>query len=534
DLGTNTDRVSAIDSINHYYPQPPAAPALFSSGDPSPVARFKALTATRRVFPMAESSWAWGELGDYIVNRYNVPVAFFVAGWDGSTIDNWQKTANGIPTCNAYYCTAGNWENLQPYTNLKNVLRYYGSVSGVRAILWQQGEAEADVASGDIPTYADRLRDVIQKTRQDFGGQNVPWMVARASFNGQKTTPAVVTQQENVIATSGFNVFQGPYNDTIQNRNAGNVDVHFRNVSRPSPHPQYYLNNQPIPTDMGLSRYARNWNNSLNNAFFQNAQPITPTQFAVTGNLAAYVLPGSTLAVTFSTLGTFNAGNQWQVQLLDSLGQYKSVLGSGSTSPIQVTLPGDLQRGRFQIRVVSTSPAVPAVPSNLFQITNQADVSLAMAINQRTPDVNTPVTVSLYVQNAGPGPAKGVVVRNRLPANLAFVSSSDLSASGTVLTSAALDIASGATQKLSFIAIPTQLGIYQNAAEVAQAITIDPDSQPNSGTGDGQDDVAQLDLRTRQTGATVFTSPNPNQVPLPTVSSSQPTPDQAKADVSLR
>ncbi|AKD58100.1 hypothetical protein SD10_27535 [Spirosoma radiotolerans] len=533
DLGTNTDRVNAIDSINHYYPQPPAAPALLSSGDPSPVPRFKALTATRRIFPMAESSWGWGELGDYIVNRYNVPVAFFVTGWDGSTIDNWQKTANGIPTCNAYYCTAGNWENLQPYTNLKNVLRYYGSVSGVRAILWQQGEAEADVASSDIPTYADRLRDVIQKTRQDFGGQNVPWMVARASFNGTKTTPAVVAQQENVIATSGFNVFQGPYNDTIQNRNAGNVDVHFRNVSRPSPHPQYYLNNRPIPVDMGLSRFARNWNNSLNNAFFQNAQPITPTQFAVTGNLAAYVLPGSTLAVTFSTLGAFNAGNQWQVQLLDSLGQYKSVLGSGSASPIQVTLPSDLQRGRFQIRVVSTSPAVPAVPSNLFQISNQADLSLSMSINQRAPDVNTPVTISLYVQNAGPGPAKGVVVRNRLPDNLAFVSSSDLSASGTVLTSAALDIASGATQKLSFIAKPTQLGTYQNAAEVAQTITIDPDSQPNSGTGDGQDDAVQLDFRTRQSSTAVFTSPNPNQVPLPSVSSNQPMPDPAKADISL-
>ncbi|GAB3733842.1 DUF11 domain-containing protein [Spirosoma lituiforme] len=533
DLGTNTDRVNAIDSINHYYPQPPAAPALLSSGDPSPVARFKALTAARRIFPMAESSWGWGELGDYIVNRYNVPVAFFVAGWDGSTIDNWQKTANGTPTCNAYYCTGGNWENLQPYTNLKNVLRYYGSVSGVRAILWHQGEAEADVASSDIPTYADRLRDVIQKTRQDFGGQNVPWMVARASFNGTKATPAVVAQQENVIATSGFNVFQGPYNDTIQNRNAGNVDVHFRNISRPSPHPQYYLNNQPIPTNMGLSRFARNWNNSLNNAFFQNAQPITPTQFAVTGNLAAYVSPGATLSVTFSTLGTFNAGNQWQVQLLDSLGQYKGVLGSGSSSPIQVTLPSDLKSGRFQIRVVSTSPAGPAVPSNLFQISNQADVSLSMSSSQRTPDVNTPVTISLYVQNAGPGPAKGIVVRDRLPDNLAFVSSSDLAISGTVLTSAALDITAGSTQKLTFIATPTQSGTYRNAAEVSQAATSDPDSQPNSGTGDGQDDAVQLDFRTRQNSADVFTSPNPNQVPLPSVSSSQPTPDPAKADVSL-
>ncbi|WP_317046728.1 sialate O-acetylesterase [Spirosoma pollinicola] len=532
DLGTRTDRVNAIDSINHYYPAPPAAPALLSSGDPSPVPVFKALTAGRRVFPMAESSWGWGELGDYIVNRYNVPVAFFVAGWDGSTIDNWQKTANGIPACNAYNCVA-NWENLQPYTNLKNVLQYYGSVSGVRSILWHQGEAEGDVAREAIPTYADRLRDIIQKTRQDFGGRNVPWMLARASFNGQKTTPEVVTQQENVIATSGFNVFQGPYNDTIQNRNAGSIDVHFRNVERPTTDPQYYLNTTSVPVNMGLSRFARNWNNSMTNAFFQNAKPVTPIQFAVTGNLATYVLPGATLPVSFSTLGTFNSGNIWQVQLLDSLGQYKSVLGSGTTSPISVTLPAALQSGRYQVRVVASSPAMPAVPSNLFQITQQADLSLAMGINLRTPSLNTPVTISLFVRNAGPGGAKGVVVRNRLPNNLEFVSSTDLVVNEGVLTSVPIDINPGATQILRFMARPTASGTYQNAAEIAQAATIDLDSQPNSGTGDGQDDAAQLDFRTSQGSAAVFTSPNPNQVPLPAVSSNQPAPNSAKADVSL-
>ena len=531
DLGTNTDRVNAIDSINHYYPS--STPALYSSGDPSPVPRFKALTAGHRIFPMAESSWGWGELGDYIVNRYNVPVAFYVTGWDGSTINNWYKTANGMPTCNAYYCVA-DWPNLQPYTNLKNVLQYYGSMAGVRAILWHQGEAEGDVASSDIPQYADRLKAVITKSRQDFAGRNIPWMVARVSFNGQITTPAVVTQQENVIATPNFNVFQGPFNDTIQNRHSGGVNVHFQNSTRPSPHPQYYLNTNAIPADMGLSRFARNWNNSLNNTFFQNAQPITPTQFAVTGNVANTVLHNATLNVSFTTLGTFNAGNQWQVQLLDSLGQYLSLLGSGSSSPITVTLPNTLQSGRFQIRVVATSPALPAVPSNLFQISSQADVSLAMGINQRTPNVNMPVTISLFVHNDGPGLAKNILVRNRLPTNLAFVSSPSFSANGTTLTSAAFDLNPGATQVLSFIAQPTAPGIFRNAAEIAQTTTIDPDSQPNSGTGDGQDDVAQLDFRTRQNSASVYTSPNPNQVSLPNVSSNQPIPDPAKADVSVR
>ena len=533
DLGTATDRVNAIDSINHSYP--PGAQALVSSGDPSPVPVYKALTATRRIFPMAESSWGWGELGDYIVNRFNVPVGFYVVGWDASTVDNWWTTANGTPACNRYYCVE-NWPNLQPYTNLKNVMHYYLSVSGARAVLWHQGEAEyGDTSSGSIPDYASKLRTVIQKSRQDFGGRNLAWMLARASFDGNTTRSEVVSKQQEVIDTPGLNVYQGPYNDTIINRNAGTTDVHFRNSVRLSPHPQYYLNPNSIPADMGLSRFARNWNNSLNDAFFQNAQPITPTQFAVTGNLPVSVLPGSVLNVTFATLGTFNADNQWQVQLLDSLGHYKSVLGSSSTSPIQVTLPNGLTSGHFQIRVVSTSPFLPAVPSNIFLITTQsADVSLGMSVNQITPDLNTPFTVNITVRNDGPNQASGLVVQDRLPTNLAFLSSSDFSLSGGVLTSSALALGSGSTQTLRFVAQPIAPGTYQNAAEIAQATSADPDSQPSSGTGDGQDDATQIDFRTRQVGSELFVSPNPNQIPLPGALSNQPAPDPNKADVSIR
>ncbi|GAB4026293.1 hypothetical protein GCM10028773_54880 [Spirosoma koreense] len=535
DLGTATDRVNAIDSINHSYP--PGAQALVSSGDPSPVPVYKALTAGRRVFPMAESSWGWGELGDYVVNRYNVPVAFYVTGWDGSTVENWYNTANGIPTCNRYYCVE-NWPNLQPYTNLRNVLTYYGSMSGVRAVLWHQGEAEYNYDSNNtsIPYYYNRLTAVIQKSRQDFGGRNVPWMVARASFDGQVTRPELITEQQRVIDTPGLNVFQGPYNDTITLRNAGSTDVHFRNISRPSPLPNYYLNQTAIPQNMGLSRFARNWNNSLNNTFFQNAVPITPAQFAVTGNLADYAVPGSSLSVSFSTLGSFNAGNQWQVQLLDSLGQYKAILGSGSTSPIQVTLPNDYQSGRYQVRVVSTSPAMPAVPSNLFRITTQpplADLSLSMSSSQRTLNVNDPVTITLAVKNDGPGPATNVVVRNRLPDNLAYVSGSGITASGNVLTGTIASLNVGASTALSFTAKPTAVGAYRNAAEIAQSSVNDPDSQPNSGTGDGQDDATQVEFQTLQGNSSLYVSPNPNQVPLPAVASNQPAPDPNKADVSL-
>ena len=113
------------------------------------------------------------------------------------------------------------------------------------------------------------------------------------------------------------------------------------------------------------------------------------------------MLPGDSLRVSFSTLGAFAGDNQWQVQLLDSVGHYKVTLGSGPVSPVRVKLPSDYQSGRFQVRVVATSPGLAAVPSNLFRITTQvstADLSLGMEISQRTPGVNDPVTLTLLVR----------------------------------------------------------------------------------------------------------------------------------------
>lgn len=535
DLGTATGRVVSIDTINHY--QPAGDHPLVSSADPLPVPLFKPLTAGHRVFPMAESSWGWGELGDYIVNRYNVPVAFFSTGWDASTVDNWYSTANGTPACNRYYCNE-NWQNLQPYTNLKNVLQYYGSTAGVRAVLWHQGEAEYCFPGNcSVTDYATKLTNTIQKSRADMGGRSVPWVVARASFDGTNTNPDVVTQQQTVINTPGLNVFQGPLHDTIINRNAGNQDVHFKNIARPVTHPQYYLNPNSIPANMGLSRFARNWNNSLNNSFFQNAIPITPIQFVATGDPTTVVNPNSTIAIPLATLGTFQNGNQWQIQLLDTLGRYLRTVATSATNPAQIIWPNDLTTGYFKLRAVSTNPVVMGVPTLAFCVgcplpVSKSDLSLTMRTDQRVISTASPATFTITIQNAGPALATNVVVQDRLPPNMTVTSATGLALSNGVLTGTISRIEVGSTATVSFKA-QVSPGTYYNAAEILQADQVDPDSSPGSGTGDGQDDEAMTDLRTREPGGGLYVSPNPNQTPLPTVISSQPTPDPAKADLSL-
>ncbi len=536
DLGAISDRVSTIDTINHYYP--PGNSPLFSSGDPMSYPSYKALSATRRVFPMGESSWGWGELGDYIVNRYNVPVAFYDAGWDSSTIENWINTANGIPACNRYWCN-GDWPNLQPYTNLKNLLQYYGSTGGVRAVLWHQGEAEyGDNGSGSVPFYADRLRQLIQRSRQDFNNRNVPWMIARASFDGSVNKPDLITKQIEVVNTGGLNAFLGPFNDTIINRNAGSVDVHFRNSQRVTPFPYYFQDPNSIPADMGLSRFARNWNTSLDNSFFQSATPVLPDQLAVTGPVAKVMQAGSSVSVAFVTTGTFNNDNQWQVQLLDAQGRFVTLLGGGGSSPITVNLPGSVTSGSYRIRVVATNPVVPGVPSNIFQIGTPpaaTDLQLTQTVSRRTVPIFDTVTITLRVQNQGPATATNVVVQDRLPASMVFDAGSGIVHQNGVVSATFTQIPAGSTVSASFRVRLLASGVFRNAAEIMLADNPDPDSRPGSGTADGEDDAAITDLRTTPVNdSTVFPSPNPNQFPIPAVQPNQPVPDPNLADLSVR
>lgn len=538
DLGTATDRVSTIDTINHYYPP---GQSWFSLGDPLAVPVYKPMTAGRRVFPMGESTWGWGELGDYIVSRYNVPVVFYNAGWDSSTIENWINSANGILACNRYWCPPNSeWVNYQPYTNLRNILQYYGTTGGARAVLWHQGEAEyGDNSSGSIPQYANRLRDLINRSRSDFGGRQLPWVVARVSFDGAVNRPEVIAKQQEVIDTPGLLTFQGPLNDTIINRRAGNTDVHFGNFARPATHPQYFNNPNSIPANMGLSRFARNWNNSLNNSFFQNAAPITAQQFAQTGPVASIIAPGDSLRLSVYTIGTFGNDNGWQVQLLDSAGRFLRWLPVSGTNPVRSKLPSDLTTGWFRVRVVGTNPMLPAVPTNKFQLGTpppapRADLSLGMEASQRVLRVGETLTVQIRVQNNGPDPATNVQVQNRLPANLTVVSAPGLVNSNTALTGIIDQLANGSTVTVSYLARVIAEGTYRNAAEVTQTGTTDPDSQPGTGTQTGQDDEARIEWRTTQAGGAVFESPNPNQIPLPPVQSSQPVPNSATADLSLQ
>jgi len=220
---------------------------------PFPV--FSHLDGPNNIAPRGIGAWCWGKLGDLLAARLNVPVLFFNAAFTGTSVRNWAETATGERTLSDYIPVF--YEPKHPYFPLKLALQNYTHMLGVRAVIWQQGEADNQFETSSAQ-YAERLQTVIRQSRADFG-KNVPWIVARASYSDYYLTDQKIIDGQNQVIASGPNVFAGPNTDGIQipRSRAPLFDVvHFDNV--------------------GLREVAAAWNTSLTNAFFTNAVPISP------------------------------------------------------------------------------------------------------------------------------------------------------------------------------------------------------------------------------------------------------------------
>lgn len=266
----------------------------------------------------------------------------------------------------------------------------------------------------------------------------------------------------------------------------------------------------------------------------------------------SYSFTGTLISSTYqegvTVWADLNRNGSYEANLNELLFQTPSLLAGQFSGTL--ALPASLTAGSLSVRVIVRYSAIPTDPCGSYDYgemedyvlsvvnpslpTTQADLSLSMRVGDRTPTVNQAVGYWLTITNNGPAGATGVGWQNRLPMGLAFVKGdAGVIDSGTAVMGSGLSLASGASVTIGYQLRPTQPGTFVNAAQILTSGQPDPDSQPGSGTGDGQDDAASADLRTATTNGTVFTSPNPNQTALPPVSANQPPPDPASADLSL-
>lgn len=193
--------------------------------------------------PFGNYAWCWGSFGDKLVEKLNVPVMIFNAGWSATGIENWKQSipVNGITT--AWF--GADYPAGLPFGHLRIALNNYIAQLGIRAVLWHQGETDNLVGTSE-EKYKDDLRSIIQESRDLSGKPNLPWIVARASRYtyqaSNETAPSshtadqIIAGQNDVIGigTHGNDpnyklekVFEGPETDSYWDSRYRSDQVHF-------------------------------------------------------------------------------------------------------------------------------------------------------------------------------------------------------------------------------------------------------------------------------------------------------------------
>ncbi len=218
---------------------------------------FTHLGNVQYVGPFGDTQWCWGVLGDNLVQQLNVPVLFFNTAWGGTSTKHWFTSYNGTDVITSYEQNLGLTLGF-PYQNLKTCLKFYGSLLGVRAVLWHQGETDCIDGILTQQQMRDQLKGTILGSRADLG-ENVAWMVCKASFindySNDHYCPAVIGAQAEIINEPGLNVFEGPNTDNYMHPRYDNV--HFAGSS-------------------GSQILGDAWATKLNANFFSTCVPVLP------------------------------------------------------------------------------------------------------------------------------------------------------------------------------------------------------------------------------------------------------------------
>jgi hypothetical protein len=208
------------------------------------------------VGPFQIAPWIWGKVSEDLVSALNVPVLFYGAGYGGTLVAWWYQSAYHLPYDPV---PGGAWvrsDYQHPYGALGNVMKFYASLTGIRAVLWHQGEAEDQYSTAN--DYQSSIDSVIAKTRDQVESTSLAWIVARASYaNGSK--PNTILGQNQAI-NNDVNVFAGPETDNL----TGST---------------YRSDNTHLDTGTGMMEHANYWVNYLTNGFLSNSTPVLAEDF---------------------------------------------------------------------------------------------------------------------------------------------------------------------------------------------------------------------------------------------------------------
>ncbi|MCE6990598.1 T9SS type A sorting domain-containing protein [Dyadobacter sp. CY323] len=239
--GAQDDRVSCI-GFNST-----DGPPIFQD---LPYPSFQHIESFSDIAPRGKGAWCWGKLGDILAQRLGVPILFFNVAWYGTSAIAWRQSING--TGYSVYTGGPIEPSGMPYGNIRMVIQRYTPITGMRGVLWIQGEADNDFNTS-TDTYFNSLKTVIETSRNE-SGKNISWMVSLTSYNNKNGSDQNIVNGQRRVINNVLNVFEGPNTDAIQiPRQDGPDGVHFMNE--------------------GLTQLAEAWADKLNDGYFNSSDP---------------------------------------------------------------------------------------------------------------------------------------------------------------------------------------------------------------------------------------------------------------------
>ncbi len=363
--GASDDRVNTINYYN------------VTSNNELPQPSFDHLNADSYISPRGNSAWAYGKLGDRLAERLGVPILFYNAGWYGSAARNWRQSING--TAFSIYNGEAFTPSGMPYNNMRLTLQYYLPVTGLRAVLWHQGEAD-NFANTSTSAYVSDLKAVIDQSRNE-SGRNISWVISRASFENQRGADFAVIQGQNDVVASTSNTFYGPETDKLQTPRPDGA--HFQ--------------------DAGLSQLGEAWNGALNDDFFARSEPFKAVTLP---SVRVACGAGNTLSVTveggnFSSVNWNNGQNSANINVGGGryVAKVRDQAGNIFYSPA-VEVPGQVRPSVPIIEAEGGRNNICQGSSLTLRASTDGFVRWNTGQTDRQISVNTPNTYSVTASNA--------------------------------------------------------------------------------------------------------------------------------------
>jgi len=243
-----------------------------------------------------------------------------------------------------------------------------------------------------------------------------------------------------------------------------------------------------------------------------NRLPPNVSVVSVTGLLS---VTGGVVIGTVPALLAGDEVSQSYVARLTAAGTYRSsaeLVASASTelgaTPGNGTGNGEADEATADLRTTVSSsslfespnpnqgPLPPVQSSQPASNPNKADLSLQLRLSQQAMAVSQTVGVTLIVSNTGGQVATNVGAAVTLPTGMQFLgSASGMSASGALVSGTIPQIPAGQSATLTFTMKAISTGTRNLPAQITRADQSDPDSVPNNGYTNGEDDTAAVTLR---------------------------------------